>query len=493
MTIEMMTANMNGGKTRRSMLEGREHIVVPTVMMTSGVVPGSSGPLLYEAAEMKKNPQAWNNRPIVVYHPVNKEGTPTTAADPTVLNTQKVGVVLNSQYTDKNGKPRWKSESWIDVARAKQLIPDVLEKIEKGEVIEVSTGLYTENEEKEGTHNGKKYKAIAKNFVPDHLAILPTGKGACSTADGAGLNANAAKAMKCSSCGGDLCCPGCDKGKQPVANAMSFQKIFQTIQKGLDEKYGPYRVMVQDVYPSFVVYGKRDDNGNRKLFKQDYKVDNRKGESTKVSFSGDSVPVEQITEYRTTDGKFVGNLLYGGNTPKESDMDKNQLVTAIITNSKGELAEADREWLLAKSEQWLKQLPYGTPAAVNPVQPPAPVANAQPVAKPTFQELLASADQATQEAIQEAMSAREVERGKLIQTITANSNNTFTTEQLGQFKLPELRALAKIAAPVVPQQTGFNQPVANWAGAAGFTPPVANGAPAEAPTLPTPPSTRPVK
>ena len=35
--------------------------------------------------------------------------------------------------------------------------------------------------------NGKKYSAIAHNFAPDHLALLPDGGGACSWVDGAGM------------------------------------------------------------------------------------------------------------------------------------------------------------------------------------------------------------------------------------------------------------------------------------------------------------------
>lgn len=492
MALELLTANVKGGNVRRENLEGKPHVVVDAVMMTSGVVPGSKGPLYYPPEEMRKNVQAWNNRPVVVYHPQNGDGKPATAADPKVLNTQKVGVVLNAHYTEKNGKPRWRSQVWINEELGKKLIPDVMAKIEKGEPVEVSTGLYTENEEKEGTYNGKKYKAIAKNYVPDHLAILPTGTGACSVADGAGLLQNAAKCGgKCGSCGEDLDCPTC--GKSPTANAMSYSKVFQIIQKGLDDKFGPYRVSVQDVYPGFVVFGRRTDNGELKLYKQDYKVDNRKnGESAKVMFVGDSTQVERITEYRTTDGKFVGNSLYSGNTPEREDMDKTKIVESVIANSNGQLDEADREWLMKKSEAWLAALPGGAPAAAPvPAPAPAPVANAAPAAKPTFQELLQNADPATQEAIQEAMAAREIERGKLIQTITANAKNTFTADQLKAFKLPDLRALALLAAPAVQAQPAG--PVANWAGAAGFAPPVANGSPAEAPLLPTPPSSRPAK
>ena len=41
-----------------------------------------------------------------------------------------------------------------------------------------------------GDWNGKAYVGIARNYRPDHLAILPDMKGACSIADGAGLCRN---------------------------------------------------------------------------------------------------------------------------------------------------------------------------------------------------------------------------------------------------------------------------------------------------------------
>ena len=56
--------------------------------------------------------------------------------------------------------------------------------------VEVSLGMFTENDMEEGEYEGKQYKGIAKNHRPDHLAILPDQIGACSCKDGCGLGAN---------------------------------------------------------------------------------------------------------------------------------------------------------------------------------------------------------------------------------------------------------------------------------------------------------------
>jgi len=505
-----LTANTKAGAVRRDVLEGKTHVVVPTVMMVSGVVPGSQGALYYPPSEMKKGMEAWNNKPAVVYHP-EKNGKPTTAADPTVLNTQKVGVVLNAKYGVKNGKARWTADVWINEELGKQYMPEVMTKLDKGEPVEVSTGLYTENEVTEGEDAGKKYKAIARNYVPDHLAILPTGKGACSVADGAGLLQNA-KAGCCSDCGEEMYCPSCAKKKTPTANAMSFGRLFSKISATLDNRLGKYNAFVEDVYPSFVVYSKRDDAGERKLFKQDYKLDKRKGDSDQVTLAGDPIRVDRITEYRTTDGKFVGNSLYAGNFPEETTMDKNALITKLIANSGGQLDEADRDWLAKKTPEWLKSLPGGPAAfaeltgAANPLPAaPAPVANATPVKIPTFNELLEAADPDTREMVAEGIASARAERSRLTAVVVANARQDYTDEELRTMGLKDLRRIAKFVGPkeqpTAPHFPVPSIPVANWAGAGGAVPPAATpaaagnpAAPAASlPTLSLPASTKPVK
>ena len=67
-TFQTLVANLTG-MVRKDTLEGREHLVVPMVMMVEGVLDGSNGPLFYPAEEMAKLPQGWNEKPVVVQHP----------------------------------------------------------------------------------------------------------------------------------------------------------------------------------------------------------------------------------------------------------------------------------------------------------------------------------------------------------------------------------------------------------------------------------------
>jgi len=177
--MERLVANISG-RVRRATMHGRPHLVVPVTMIVPGVLNGSQGPLLYEHEDIK----AWNGMPVVVYHP-QKDGQQVSARDPDVLEKQQVGMVLQSRA---NGKLR--ASAWLDEARLKQVDPRVLNDLNKGKPVEVSTGLFVEREPKEGSFNGRRYTAVARNYRPDHLAILPDQVGACSVADGCGLLVN---------------------------------------------------------------------------------------------------------------------------------------------------------------------------------------------------------------------------------------------------------------------------------------------------------------
>ncbi len=65
---ETITVNLSTKGVRYARLEGREHVVVPMVMMVPGVHAGSNGPLLYSEDEMNRPPvvASWNHRPVVV-------------------------------------------------------------------------------------------------------------------------------------------------------------------------------------------------------------------------------------------------------------------------------------------------------------------------------------------------------------------------------------------------------------------------------------------
>lgn len=179
--LQSLVSNIGGPNVRYEMLEGRRHLVAPVAMICPGVLNGSAGPLYYPEDELKREPHVWNHMPIVMYHPT-QNGRPISARDPDVINSRKVGVLLNTVFDNK-----LRSEAWIDVDRAKKIDDRVLQFLQEGKVMEVSTGVFTVNENAPGEYNGIQYNAIARNYRPDHLALLPDQIGACSVKDGAGL------------------------------------------------------------------------------------------------------------------------------------------------------------------------------------------------------------------------------------------------------------------------------------------------------------------
>jgi hypothetical protein len=258
--------NLVGAKLRHETLEGKEYIVAPTIMITEGVLNGSEGPLLYQKEEYGKNPLTWNHKPIVLYHPtLNGEGT--TACDPRIIETQKVGLMLNTFYDGRLG-----TESWLDKEKLSRMDRRVLDDLEAGKSVEVSTGLYHDRENKPGIFNGKHYTGIVRNIQPDHLAILPNEKGACSLEDGAGLLRNAAATG---------------------TEGLSYDDIREQIRGCLKSLAGYDYVYVCDVYPKAAVFEKND-----KTYKVGYKLS--KG---KVVLDGTPEEVRKVTNYVTANGQ----------------------------------------------------------------------------------------------------------------------------------------------------------------------------------------------
>jgi hypothetical protein len=287
-------------------------------MLVPGVLPGSKGPLLYPPDEVRKSPEDWNHIPIVVYHPM-KDGKPVSARSPSILSKHGIGVVFHAR-TD--GKDILKSEGWLDVEATRRVDKSVLDSVQLGKPIELSTGLFVDDEPApEGAifndHRGsRKYVGIARNYKPDHLAILPSGKGACSLADGCGVLIN--RAIRSGRLARSRSMPDKLKAWQKIgealglveevtnadvtANEPSFMEInrklgdelFKRFGKGgndnglksIDSSGGPY---VVDVYDEYVVY---EQNGA--IYRIGYKVNN---ETNEVELDGDPQEVTRVVSY----------------------------------------------------------------------------------------------------------------------------------------------------------------------------------------------------
>lgn len=194
--LEHVTFNLLGTQAKRRKLEGRDHLVVPCVMITEGVHSGNRGPGLYTESEIAATVSAWNAMPAVVYHP--EDGL--TARDAQVLNDSSVGIVLNTQWDRK--RKRLTCDLWLDLNRTNQVDDRIIDAIKNGQKLEVSTGLTLNRVNKSGEWKGEPYEWIAKNQRPDHLAILPDEVGACSIKKGCGLFVNSRGKCSCGTADG---------------------------------------------------------------------------------------------------------------------------------------------------------------------------------------------------------------------------------------------------------------------------------------------------
>jgi hypothetical protein len=426
-SFETVTFNLKA-PTRYDEMEGRRYLVVPMIMMTVGVHSGSAGPLFYPEEELAKTPVVWNHKPIVVYHPMIN-GVGVSACDPDIITNRKVGVIMNTKFEGQ----ALKAEAWLEEERLNKVDDRIAPAIEKQEMVEVSTGVFTDHDFTEGVWNGKTYPAIARNHRPDHLAILPDQIGACSIEDGAGLLRLNQEAYT-----------------NEEYQAIGEQLVDMVRGKGQGQG-GP----------------KQGDGGT------DTCICPECGETTAHERG---MPCTNKTCPKCGAG-MIGNTeqtLSG----KESNVDKKKMVNAIIANSKW--VEDDRKFLMELDEKRLEKMlpvenkeddkkpddkkedpPVKKTDSVPPVEDNNDkAADKKPDEKPaenkevSVDEYIANAPVGIRDMLASGVKAHEAEKGKLIKVITANEANMFTEDQLKAKGMGELQAIATLAAkpeaPAVP-------------------------------------------
>ncbi len=478
MPLEQFTTNFSA-TVRHETLEGRQYLVAPMVMLTEGVHAGSNGALYYPANELKKTPVVWNHKPVVVYHPTHN-GNALSACTPDTIEKYKVGIIMNAAF--KKGKLH--AEAWLEESRLKLVDNRVLEALESGTMMEVSTGLFTDNEDADdgAKWNNEAYSAIARNYKPDHLAILPDKLGACSIADGAGLlRVNSANHL--------------------TTNTKSFSDINSDLyelirEKGVAGLPAPCDAWVQDVFDKYFIFSR-----DGQLYQQGYNVD----ASDTTTLVGEPEEVVRVAEYRKVDVKAVGNAAPSP-TKEVVTVTREQRINAIVGNAQSGFTEIDRPFLNGRTDDQLLKLmgapggagtggsagttnagtPPVPPTPPAPTAPAAPTANAAPVAPAapaapaapvTMAAWLASVPPELAGLVSNGLAAHTATMNDLITTITANANNVFTRDQLvamgtGPAGLGTLQAMAALAKTPAPVAGNPLYPVyrANYAGAAAPAP-----------------------
>lgn len=496
------TTNLSfaGVKIRKETLLGREYVVVPVVMLNEGVHAGTHGPLLYPAQELQESVDHWNHRPVVVYHS-EIDGRGVSACSPEILNKQQIGLTMNTRFgSDK----RLVTEAWIEEALAKKVDNRVWDAIQKKEALEQSTGLFTSNEASEGTFNGDKYIAIARNHRPDHLAVLPDVKGAFSLERGGGfirnelhaLNplldpkaAEAARALIINALSRQL-----KRGKPSpvlqalVANEISHEELRQAIAEALEEQYPPPNgdepgymyPYVESVYNDKFIF-----HLGGKMYVQQYTEAFDGG----IKLSGSPTEVVRFAEYRTTGGESVVNAASSptNNEKGNTTMNKKEIVDDLIANHGH--AEESRALLMGLDEKALKAIHGAATVTANKAKAatPEPVLNAAakayadmtpdeqkawkkknpgkapPTANqaetveeepPTAEQYIANAPPAIRDMLNSGLSAHNTEKAGLIAKLVANKANQFTKPELEEMSLSQLRRIAVLAAvPTTSQQS----------------------------------------
>lgn len=465
------TANIEG-KSRHDELHGRPHRVVPTAMLAEGVWQGSGGPVYYPNSELESSVLAWNHKPVVVYHP-KVGGNFVSACDPVVLNTRQIGVILKTKFDDK-----LRTETWIDVERANAVDGRVLEAVDGGQRIECSTGLQTENEIKDGEFKGTKYSAIARNYRPDHLAILPDAIGAYSVKDGGGLLANERFEPQRNQQIHRRSIEAALKsiGVSLTDNELAYSQISSQLTDLLASKFGEpgkyWPGYVIDCYPDRVIF-----YSDGKLQSIGYSV-----KDNTVSLEGDASEVTRVIEYQTQNGSYSVNasglLIFNRKEEPGMAFDKKKHVDSLIGNGWEETDRVALEGLADGVLQKITPVKKETPPPDPP--PPDPKKKATKViknakkeeevegteeenveeeeketpAKVTLEELLNQTDPDTRDHFNRIKQGAKRERESLVASLVGNENCAFSEAYIKDPKrsLEELRGLAKMAARETPSE-----------------------------------------
>lgn len=396
---------------RTAKVQDTTYTVIPVVAIVEGVLwpVNAPSPELALASEFGKWPESWNGRPVVMNHP-EINGVKVSANRLDVLSQGYFGNMFNTTVGEsaKIGK-FLQSEIWIDETRLppNSEITASLERMKKGEDVEVSVGAFVQLEDVKGEFNGKGYEGVWRNVVPDHLAILSAGStGACSNAMGCGAPRTALHhnlqedkwivatpkiSLSAAEAGGvntlevsemsewrkagaadasdPAACKCQDKG--PIGRALeSLGKLLNlkfragelsdvdrrtAILVALQKKLGDRYFWIMAVFSNKVVYESYDDG----LIQVDYTM----SEDGTVTIGANAIKVRPETQ-------FVAAT--------EEIMNKEAKVTALIACTHNKFGESDRTYLMGLSEEILDKMALSSP----PTPAPTAAAATAPVATP---------------------------------------------------------------------------------------------------------------
>lgn len=436
--------------------DGKRYLVAPVVMMVEGVHAGSRGPVYHPRQALASSVPLWEGRPVTIRHPQDPDGNYISAQSEEAQRTI-VGEVRNARMEEA----KLKAELWLNEQRLLAVSPQALSHITQNLPLEVSTGVFSQDEAVAGEWNGEQYDSIAIQHEPDHLALLPGERGACSWQDGCGIRVNREQTKEGGNMPEDKQCllevlkqvkiHGLTVAKLQV-NELGFRELASKVQRKLDRLDSEAKIhFLHDVYDEHFIYAVHDrDNETERHYRQTYTTN----EQEEVEFTGDPVEVRKQVEFVeiTTNSTVMKRTKKPNNNQTQEDMEKEKTpcgdcmekVVGLINNERTRFTKADREWLLSLNEEQLDKL--------EPTEAPAPQVNREQALE-VLREELADAEKLVgllpgelKDQVEAGLTLHKEERTKLVKAIQANTEEgTWTPEELDGMSMPMLRKLAKSA------------------------------------------------
>jgi hypothetical protein len=334
--------------------QGRKHVVVPVVMMVEGVHCGSHGPLFHPAEELGRYPESWNGIPVSIEHPA-RDGNNVSANYPDMIDSVVLGRVYNIVMVLCN----LFLLVLIDELELEGISRLVLRYIRSAYPLGVSLGMFTDDELAEGQWNGEAYKAIAHNHRPDHLALLPGGRGACSWADGCGIRANKKGGENVDIM--EMAKELSGKGYFVIqTNETGMAAVVQAVREKIDSMDSETKVhYLEEVFDDYVIYrvqSRTEDGASSspsRLYKRPYQIH----DDNLIEFTNDPIPVVRKVEYQETQTNYKkGGQDMTINKGKEVQPCCPEKVEMLIQSDYSTFIEADREWLGGMEESYIDKL-----------------------------------------------------------------------------------------------------------------------------------------
>ncbi len=449
-------------EVRTEMYDGREHLVVPATMMVEGVHEGSGGPMLHLADELGRYPESWNGIPVVVTHPADVDGQNISANSPQVLDAEIVGRVFNTQMDGE----KLKSEVWIDSARLEEISPEALAAIQAQKPLDVSVGVFSDEENVSGTYENEEYGTVARNLRPDHLALLPGEEGACSWNDGCGIRSNSNENKNDEKGGKNVKKETLQMIKSLRVEGYSISEIGNHAKPGYKERIDQvWEILnakgtdntwyyLEELFDKYLVYTK-SGKVETQMYKQDYTMTDNT-----IELVGLPVEVRKDTKFVVMEKEKRSGFTrtkFNNNSNKEVNMSEEKktpccedLVNELITNKRTKFDEKDKEMLLTLSEELLNKLIPDKEVKTDPKKEKTPEplqVNAEQALKVLKESLQTSEDfikilpNEMQDSMRSGLKLHEAERVKMVKAITEGLKDIWPEDYL---KAADMETLVRI-------------------------------------------------